>query len=146
MDKNTLVGLGLMALIWVGYFLYISPSDEELAVQEAARIAAQLQADSLRAAEAAELETASWTTPAAEEQDSASLAAADAMARQAWGPLAPAMARSKTGEEISISSGSVEVAFSTHGGLPLRATLVMARTMPSNFGIPSEARWTCSST
>ena len=33
MDKNTLTGLGLMALIWVGYYLYSKPTAEEIAAQ-----------------------------------------------------------------------------------------------------------------
>lgn len=123
MDKNTLTGLGLMALIWVGYYLYSKPTAEEIAAQEAARIAEQVRLDSLESA--ANAEAARWEQASSERQplDSAALQAADAAARQQFGPLAPA-ATSVESEEAVLKGSLVEVAFSSLGGLPERATLL----------------------
>ena len=123
MDKNTLTGLGLMALIWVGYYLYSKPTAEEIAAQEAARIAEQVRLDSLESA--ANAEAAIWEQGARDRQalDSAAVQAADAAARQQFGPLAPA-ASSVASEDAVVKGSLVEVAFSTLGGLPERATLL----------------------
>ncbi len=123
MDKNTLTGLALMALIWIGYALYSAPSEEELAAQEAARVAEQVRADSLAAATAAE--KAVWAERQAEAAaplDSAARAAVDAQTRMKFGPLAPAVVTAEATETV-LKGGLLEVAFSSQGGLPIRATL-----------------------
>ena len=111
-----------MALIWVGYFWYASPTEEELAAQ-AAEVARQ---DSLAAAAAAAAEqqaAASFERAEPAPLDSAALAAADAATRAAFGPLAPAAAREGTDGTVRLQGDLVDVAFGVRGGLPQRAIL-----------------------
>ena len=84
MDKNTLTGLALMALIWIGYALYTAPSEEELAAAEAARVAEQVRQDSLNAVQTAQAAAweASRVNAVSARLDSVALAAADAETRR----------------------------------------------------------------
>ncbi len=110
-----------MALIWVGYFWYASPTEEELAAQ-AAEVARQ---DSLAAVEAEQAVAAAAEFEQAERAplDSAALAAADAATRAAFGPLAPAAAAAGSAGTVALQGELVAVEFDVHGGLPHRATL-----------------------
>ena len=117
MDRNNWIGIGLMALLFLGYSWYIQPSEEELASAKAAAAEAARE-DSLATAAAAKksveitdiraVETAPDTLPAAWE------------AR--WGAWAAAVPGRDT--SVTLSNDRVSVTFSSRGGMPQSATLV----------------------
>lgn len=112
-----------MALIWVGYFWYASPTEEELAAQ-AAEVARQDSLAAAAAAAAAEQQAAAaFEREEPAPLDSAALAAASAATRAAFGPLAPAVATDGTNGKVQLRGGLVDVDFLVRGGMPHRAIL-----------------------
>lgn len=116
MDRNNLIGIGLMVALYIGYVLYITPSAEERQAAQAEAARQQAVADSLAAIEAA---TAEWVETPAMATDSVEALPEALVSR--FGPLAGAVG----GKESSyrLRSSVLEVEISSRGGLPVAATL-----------------------
>lgn len=127
MDRNTLVGFGLIALLLIAWSYFSAPSQEEIEAQQRMRDSleqVQVQADSLAqlpqkpdtAASAAALPALdSSLTP--EQRDSvlrAQSAQMDQEAFRIYGPLAPA----SKGEEktVQLENDELRITFSSKGG------------------------------
>lgn len=117
MDRNNWIGIGLMALLFLGYSWYIQPSEEELAAAEAARIEAE-RADSAAAA------TAAAQSGAIDAMQSVEIApdTLPAAWQERWGIWASAVAGRDTA--VTLSNDRLSVEFSSRGGMPQSATLV----------------------
>ena len=107
MDKNTIIGLTLIVLVFVGFGIYSRPSEEEIAQQiELARqdsIAQAKQVEEQKLAEQKKFEEL-----ALKAQDSTSLFFE---------------ARNMAGEEVTLSNGLVNLTLNTKGGSIQNATL-----------------------
>jgi len=131
MDKNSVIGLVLIAILLVGYSIFTQPTEEELAAdQRVADSLAALQAeeDALNEADASESKNFSEEieTPI---QDSAAAAQIDSELKARYGVLAEA----STGEEekIVVTTDLLEITFSNKGGIPVKANLLNYTTYDS---------------
>lgn len=107
MDKNTITGFVLIALVLIGFSWYSQPSEEEMAqMREIARQDSILQAR--QAQEAIKAEERKTTELALKAQDSTSLFFE---------------ARNVKGEEIHLCNGLVDLTLDTHGGSIRKASL-----------------------
>jgi len=123
MDRNNIIGIGLMAVLYIGYILYATPSAEErAAMQEEARKALAAQ-DSLAQLEA---ETVSLQLPDAATSsspvDSAAAAAVAEALTSRYGALAQAVSGPNTA--YTLRSSVLEVKVNSRGGMPESATLI----------------------
>jgi YidC/Oxa1 family membrane protein insertase len=131
MDKNSVIGLVLIAILLVGYSLFTKPSDEEIAAQQRAidSVAAlQAEADAVNEAEASafiENEIVSDTVVL----DSASKAEVGAELKARYGVLAAASEGEN--KEITITTDFLEITFSNKGGVPVKANLLEYTTYDS---------------
>lgn len=135
MDRNSVVGLILIAILLVAYSLYNQPSEEEIAARQraldsAAAVAAEEEAEQ-RAREAASYsETA---TPAPDStttaNDSITTAAKNAEMQAKYGVFAAVA----DGEEslITVETDRMVVQFSNRGGVPVQAVLKEFNTYDS---------------
>lgn len=115
MDKNQIIGIVLMVLLYIGYIWYTTPTEEDriaaIAAQEQAVEQARL--DSIAAVEEAAFQAQLREAPAA--VDTAQTPALDASLVRRFGGLASAA----LGEEktYALSSDEVTVNFTSRGGL-----------------------------
>lgn len=121
MDKNQLIGIVLMVLLYIGYIWYTAPTEEDrlaaIAAQEQAEEQARL--DSIAAAEEANFQAQLREQPAA--VDTASAPVLDASLVRRFGGLASAaLGEDKT---YTLDSEGVSVEFSSRGGLLANAQL-----------------------
>lgn len=116
MDRNNLIGIGLMVALYIGYVLYITPSAEEREAAQAEAARQQAVADSLAAIEAS---TAVWVETPVVPSDSTGTLPEVLVSR--FGPLAGAVG----GQEMrySLRSSVLQIDISSRGGLPVAATL-----------------------
>lgn len=125
MDRNNWIGIGLMALLFLGYSWYIQPSEEEVAAAKAAEAAVR-QEDSLAAVAAAEkakeiievkgIESTPDTLPAAWQAK--------------WGPWASAVPGRDT--TVTLGNERIRVQVNSRGGMPFAATMVDGYTRYSD--------------
>ena len=107
MDKNTITGFVLIALVLIGFSWYSQPSAEEIAqMQETARQDSILQAQQAEAVKKAEEQKA--LELAMKAQDSTALFFE---------------ARNAQGEEVTIGNGHVNITLNTKGGSIQSASL-----------------------
>ncbi|MCZ4409404.1 membrane protein insertase YidC [Cryomorphaceae bacterium 1068] len=131
MDKNSVIGLVLIAILLVGYSLFTKPSDEEIAAQQRAidSVAAlQAEEDAVNEAEAStfiENEIVNDTVVL----DSASKAEVGAELKARYGVLAAASEGAS--KEITVTTDLLEITFSNKGGVPVKANLLKYTTYDS---------------
>ncbi len=107
MDKNTIMGFVLIALVLIGFSWYSQPSEEEIAqMQEIARLDSLTQAQQLQEAQRKEEEEALRLL--AQAMDSTSLFFE---------------ARNTAGEEVTLSNGLLDLTLNTRGGSIQSASL-----------------------
>ena len=125
MDKNTAIGLGLIAAILIGFSLFNRPSQEELErrqrVQDSIALVNQQKAQA--AAQAAQLDSLRALTS---ENDTISAEDAEAQMRAQFGSLAPAATGSD--ELFVIENKVLRLSFSPKGGMPVKAELKQYKT------------------
>ena len=115
MDKNQIIGIVLMVLLYIGYIWYTTPTEEDrlaaIAAQEQQNEQARL--DSIAAAEEAEFQAQLREQP--EASDTTSTEALDASLVRRFGGLASAA----LGEDqtYTLASDGVTATFSSRGGL-----------------------------
>jgi YidC/Oxa1 family membrane protein insertase len=115
MDKNQIIGIVLMVLLYIGYIWYTTPTEEDrlaaIAAQE--QQIEQARLDSIAAVEEAEFQAQFREQPTA--TDSASTEALDASLIRRFGGLASAA----LGEDqtYTLASDGVTATFSSRGGL-----------------------------
>lgn len=131
MDKNSVVGLVLIAILLVGYSIFSQPGEEQLEAQQRAAdslAALQVEQDAANRVESAavtENATMADTVPL----DSAGQAEVGAELKARYGVLAAA----STGEnqDITITTDLLEITFSNKGGVPVKANLLKYTTYDS---------------
>jgi len=132
MDKNSVIGLVLIAILLVGYSIFSQPSDEErAAAQRAADSIAALQAeqDATNQAEAAAADVESAFVQDTTELDSADQAEVGAELKARYGVLATASAGES--KDITVTTDLLEITFSNKGGVPVKANLLQYTTYDS---------------
>ncbi len=131
MDKNSVIGLVLIAILLVGYSLFTKPSDEEIAAQQRAidsAAALQAEQDAVNEAEAStfvENEIVNDTVVL----DSAGQAEVGAELKARYGVLAAAS--EGLSKEITVTTDLLEITFSNKGGVPVKANLLKYTTYDS---------------
>jgi len=114
MDRNNWIGIGLMALLFLGYAWYIQPSEEELAAAEAAELAEAARADSLAAAAAATAQVEAQVLQVDAVPDTIP---ADWAAK--WGSWAAAVPGRDTA--VTLENDRVAITLASRGALPTSA-------------------------
>ncbi|MFT5904165.1 MAG: YidC/Oxa1 family membrane protein insertase [Flammeovirgaceae bacterium] len=131
MDKNSVIGLVLIAALLVGYSIFSQPSDKQLAAQQrsADSVAAlQVEQDAVNEVEAAaiaENTIVDNTMPL----DSASQAEVGVDLKARYGVLAAASIGES--QDITIATDLLEITFSNKGGIPVKANLLEYTTYDS---------------
>jgi YidC/Oxa1 family membrane protein insertase len=131
MDKNSVIGLVLIAALLVGYSIFSQPSDKQLAAQQrsADSVAAlQVEQDAVNEVEAAaiaENTIVDNTMPL----DSASQAEVGVELKARYGVLAAASIGES--QDITIATDLLEITFSNKGGIPVKANLLEYTTYDS---------------
>ncbi len=121
MDRNNIIGIGLMVVLYIGYVLYATPSAEErAAMQEEARKALAAQ-DSLARLEEEATALKLEATEARALPDSSISAEASAALVSRYGVLASAIGG--TDQEYVLKSSVLEVRIASRGGMPQSAVL-----------------------
>ena len=125
MDKNTGIGLVLIAAILIGFSLFNRPSEEELArrqhVQDSIALANQQRAQAV-----AEQTALTDSLSALEQQETLSEEEVEAMHRAQYGALAAAAQGSE--EKQVIESKLLRLTFSPKGGMIVKAELKNYKT------------------
>lgn len=121
MDKNQLIGIALMVLLYIGYIWYTAPTEEDrlAAIAEQDRIAEEQRLDSIAQAEEATFQAQLREQPAP--TDTAAVPTMDASLVRRFGGLASAA----LGEDrrYALESDGVSIEFSSRGGLLAQAEL-----------------------
>ena len=132
MDKNQIIGIVLMVLLYIGYIWYTTPTEEDrlatIAAQE--QQIEQARLDSIAAVEEAEFQAQLREQPTA--SDTTSTEALDASLVRRFGGLASAA----LGEDqtYTLASEGVTATFSSRGGLLSGAELTgYKRTSQKNW-------------
>lgn len=107
MDKNTIIGFALMALVLIGFSIYNQPSEAEIARQQALRDSLELVQQNQELAEKKAI---------AEAKVKAETASADSTSI-----LFEAL--NGKGEEVVLENNLVKVTLNTKGGMPVKAEL-----------------------
>ncbi|MGB6034722.1 MAG: membrane protein insertase YidC, partial [Cryomorphaceae bacterium] len=132
MDKNSVIGLVLIAILLVGYSIFSQPSDEErAAARRAADSVAALQAeqDASNQVEAATAEIENAFEQDTTALDSASQAEVGAELKARYGVLAGASAGEN--KDITITTDLLKITFSNKGGVLVKANLLQYTTYDS---------------
>lgn len=132
MDKNSVIGLVLIAILLVGYSIFSQPSDEERAAQQKAidSVAAlQVEQDALNEVEAATITKNSDGADDTFLLDSAGQAEVGDELRARYGVLAAAAAGES--QDFIITTDLLEITFSNKGGMPVKANLLQYTTYDS---------------
>jgi YidC/Oxa1 family membrane protein insertase len=116
MDRNNWIGIGLMALLFLGYAWYIQPSEEEIAAAEAAELAEAARADSLAVAAAATAQVEAQVLQVDAVPDTIP---ADWAAK--WGSWAAAVPGRDTA--VTLANDRVAITLASRGALPTSAEL-----------------------
>jgi len=131
MDKNSVIGLVLIAILLVGYSIFTKPSDEELAAQQRAAdslAALQIEQDAVNEIEEAiipESESLADTVVL----DSAGRAEVGTELKARYGVLAASSAGES--KDITVTTDLLEITFSNKGGVPVKANLLQYTTYDS---------------
>lgn len=153
MDRNTIIGIALIMLIWFGYLYMVQPTEEELAEQRTQDSIAQVEMEQKRMqaeAEAAAREQQVAATEAATEQattdllsdttlsDSARAAIADSLKRQVdsklqdeYGDFVAAAVEPENTEYLTIENEHLRINISRKGGRMVSAELKEYHTYDS---------------
>jgi YidC/Oxa1 family membrane protein insertase len=127
MDRNTIIGLGIIGLLLVGYSIFTKPQ-REAQMAERARMDSIARVEQLRAMEAArqvETRVPSTETENSAESDSLSM-------ERLSGELGDfANAAAGTSEKVVLENEQVKLTFSTLGGRPYTAQLKQYQTYDS---------------
>lgn len=131
MDKNSVIGLILIAILLVAYSIFTQPSEAELAEQkrvEDSLAALQAEQEATTQAEAADVipETVVRDTAATDTVDQAAVSQA---LKARYGVFASRANGSE--ERVTISTDLLEVTFSSKGGVPVKANLLKYTTYDS---------------
>ena len=122
MDKNQIIGIVLMVLLYIGYIWYTAPTEEDriAAIAEQERLAEEARLDSLAAVNEAAFQAQLRESTAAADSVQTSTEIDATMLRRFGG-----LASAAIGEETSyaLASEQVNMSFSSRGGVPVSATL-----------------------
>lgn len=132
MDKNSVIGLVLIAILLVGYSIFSQPSDEEKAAARRAAdsiAAVQAEQDAANQAETAPAATEDAFKPDTVQLDSAGQAEVGAELIARYGVLAGASVGES--EDITVTTDLLEITFSNKGGVPVKANLLQYTTYDS---------------
>ncbi len=133
MDKNSIIGFVLIALLLVGYSIFTRPSEEEQAeLQRIEDSLAAIEADrnAENQAELAESEMSKSSSEVeSEELDSVETARVNQELKSRYGVFANTI----EGEEelITVTTDLLEITFSNKGGVPIKANLLNYTTYDS---------------
>jgi len=131
MDKNSVIGLVLIAILLVGYSIFTKPSDEEMAAQQRAAdslAALQAEKDAVNEAEGAAIPQAEAFTDTVS-LDSADQAEVGAELKARYGVLAGASVGDN--KDITVTTDLLKITFSNKGGVPVKANLLQYTTYDS---------------
>jgi len=127
MDRNTIIGLGIIGLLLVGYSIFTKPQ-REAQMAERARRDSIARVEQVRAMEAAQQARAQVT-----QNDTAGSAVSDSVAvEQLTGELGDfANVATGTAENVVLENDNVKLTFSTLGGRPYTVQLKKYQTFDS---------------
>jgi len=117
MDKNTITGFVLIALVLIGFSWFNKPSEEE--------IAAQQKADSIQAVKVAEAKKKADAEQKAKEKDSAKIESV----------LQDSAAAKVKAEDIVLKNSKIELTLSTKGGTVNKAVVKEYENMEGKDGV-----------
>ncbi|MFT6997063.1 MAG: YidC/Oxa1 family membrane protein insertase [Cryomorphaceae bacterium] len=132
MDKNSVIGLVLIAILLVSYSIFSQPSDEERAAQQRAidsAAALQVEQDAINEIEATAIAESNDVADGTFLLDSSGQAEVGAELRARYGVLATAAAGES--QDIIITTDLLEITFSNKGGIPVKANLLQYTTYDS---------------
>ncbi|MGA0435134.1 MAG: membrane protein insertase YidC [Flavobacteriales bacterium] len=119
MDKNQIIGIVLMVLLYIGYIWYTAPTEEEMLAAEAAEIelAEQQRLDSIASAEEATFQTQLRQLP----EPTDSNQTVDPSLIERFGSLATASVGMDA--EYTLETEDAAIRFSNRGGMPVESEL-----------------------
>ena len=122
MDKNQLIGIALMVLLYIGYIWYTAPTEEDrlAAIAEQERLAEEARLDSITQAEETAFQAQLREQPAPADSTAAGPALDASLVRRFGGLASAALGEDRT---FTLESDGVALAFSSRGGLVARAEL-----------------------
>lgn len=132
MDRNTIIGFALIALILIGY-TFLKPQDPK-EVTPAKTATSQTAADSIATASASDSAKATIASISQATDSNAKKAIADSAYKQAFGAFAK-VAQGKA-QIFRVTNGKVTVDFSTKGGAPVAVQLNEYKAYPPKTGGP----------